>query len=99
MVDDTRWAGCGCRQRPPRRRWVVSPQDRRTRRVTQNRSSGLILAGRIVDSGASSRPRGAPATHAALLGWLAMEFRVPPEDPNATPWDIKHLLKVIVMSA
>ncbi|MBL8223396.1 MAG: DUF1553 domain-containing protein, partial [Bryobacterales bacterium] len=39
-----------------------------------------------------------PPTHPELLDWLAVEFMTP-SDPAATPWSMKRMLRLMVLSA
>ncbi|QDU94922.1 PSD1 and planctomycete cytochrome C domain-containing protein [Lignipirellula cremea] len=72
-------------------RWIVSPENPLTARVTVNRIwqryFGRGLAPNPDDLGA----QGDPPSHPLLLDWLADEFR--------TDWSLKHVHRLIVTSA
>ncbi len=71
--------------------WIVSPQNPLTARVFVNRIWKLLfgagLAPVLDDFGA----QGQAPSHPALLDWLAWDFQ-------ESGWDIKHLIKTIVIS-
>jgi hypothetical protein len=80
-------------------RWVVSRDNPLTARVIVNRFWEQIFGRGIVETSEDFGTRGERPTHPELLDWLAMDFMHPTGNPNATPWDVKHILKTIVMSA
>jgi hypothetical protein len=73
-------------------RWVVAPDNPLTARVFVNRMWKLMfgagLSRKLDDLGA----QGEWPSHPELLDWLAREFQ-------NSGWDVKHLLKLMVMSA
>ncbi len=73
-------------------RWLVSRENPLTARLFANRSwarfFGRGLAEPLDDFGA----QGETPSHPQLLDWLAVEFM-------ESGWDVKHLVKVMVMSA
>jgi hypothetical protein len=72
-------------------KWVVSPENPLTARVTVNRLwklyFGVGLSSNLDDLGA----QGEWPSHPELLDWLADEFR-------SSGWNIKQLVKLLVMS-
>lgn len=77
--------------------WVVSKQNPLTARAQVNRLwreyFGTGLSKVLEDLGS----QGEWPTHPELLDWLAAEF-VQPEAPGTHPWDVKHLVRTIVLS-
>jgi hypothetical protein len=87
-------------------RWIVSPENPLTARHFANhlwaQFFGAGISARIEDLGL----QGEWPTHPELLDWLAAEFMAPSrsaspitEVPPPHPWDIKHLVRLIVNSA
>lgn len=79
--------------------WVVSPQNPLTARVYVNRVwrqfFGTGLSKILEDVGS----QGELPTHPELLDWLAAEFMQPSAGAdNAHSWDMKHIVRTIVMS-
>jgi hypothetical protein len=79
--------------------WLVSPQNPLTARVYMNRMwSGFFgtgLSKTVEDLGS----QGEWPSHPELLNWLAAEFMNPQYDAaGAHPWDIRHMVRVIVLS-
>jgi hypothetical protein len=79
--------------------WLVSPENPLTARAFVNRQwrqfFGIGLSKTIEDLGS----QGEVPTHPELLNWLAAEFMQPAwEAENAHPWDVRHILRTIVMS-
>jgi hypothetical protein len=84
----------------------MSPENPLTARVTVNRLWERVFGAGLVKTSEDFGKQGEAPSHPALLDWLACEFRDGPEAVHvsrftfhASPWDIKHVLKLIVMSS
>ncbi|HVG16007.1 MAG TPA: PSD1 and planctomycete cytochrome C domain-containing protein [Chitinophagaceae bacterium] len=73
-------------------RWLFDPQNPLTSRVYVNRIWQQFFGRGIVRSSADFGMQGELPSHPQLLDWLAVDFR-------EHGWDMKHLVKGIVMSA
>lgn len=74
-------------------RWLVSKDNPLTPRVAVNRLWARMFGVGLVETEEDFGLQGASPTHAALLDWLATEFR------DTHGWSWKKLCKTIVMSA
>jgi mono/diheme cytochrome c family protein len=87
-------------------RWVTRWDNPLTARVFVNRLWMLFFGQGIVKTLDDFGAQGTWPTHPELLDWLALEFISPSPGTSAaspagqpTPWDVKHLIKLMVTSA
>jgi hypothetical protein len=73
-------------------RWLVSPSNPLTARVTVNRLWQMLFGTALVKTAEDFGAQGEWPTHAELLDWLALEF-------IESGWNVKHILRTIVTSA
>lgn len=77
--------------------WLTRPEHPLTARVFVNRIWHHLFGSGIVPTTADFGKAGTPPTHPELLDYLAAEF-VKPQDKGAKAWDIKDLIRRIVMT-
>jgi len=81
-------------------RWLVSPENPLTPRVTANRVWMRLFGRGLVETDDDFGTQGTPPTHPELLDWLALEFiSGGAPQPGSRPWSVKHLIRRIVTSA
>jgi mono/diheme cytochrome c family protein len=78
--------------------WIASGTNPFTARVFVNRVWQYHFGRGIVPSANDFGKLGEQPTHPKLLDWLAAEF-MEPSDKNASPWTLKRLHKLIMMSS
>ncbi|MEP3481985.1 MAG: PSD1 and planctomycete cytochrome C domain-containing protein [Fuerstiella sp.] len=79
--------------------WLVSEQHPLMARVTVNRIWQQFFGTGLVKTSEDFGSQGEMPTHPELLDWLASEFRKPQLAGAQHDWDVKHIVKLIVMSA
>ena len=73
-------------------RWLVSPDNPLSARVTMNRQWAAFFGRGLVRTAEDFGYQGEPPTHPELLDWLALEL-------PRQGWSMKRMHKLIVMSA
>jgi hypothetical protein len=80
-------------------RWLVSPSQPLTARVTANRYWQLFFGTGLVKTAEDFGAQGERPSHPELLDWLAVELMSPKAGATKTPWDVRALIRLIVTSA
>lgn len=86
------WPANAARNRLGFAQWLVDPANPLTARVAVNQQWQMLFGTGLVRTAEDFGSQGEPPSHAELLDWLATEF-------VRTGWDLKGLLKTLVMSA
>lgn len=80
-------------------KWLVSRENPLTARVIVNRYWRDLFGTGLVKTTEDFGSQGEAPSHPELLDWLAVEFMEGSNgDPTASAWNVKRLLKLIVMS-
>jgi hypothetical protein len=80
-------------------RWLTADNHPLTSRVTVNRIWQQFFGTGLVKTAEDFGSQGEAPTHPLLLDWLCAEFMKPQLDGAQHDWDVKHLVRLIVMSA
>lgn len=80
-------------------RWLVADEHPLTARVTVNRIWQQFFGTGLVKTSEDFGSQGEMPTHPELLDWLASEFRKPQLSGAEHDWDLRHIVKLIVMSS
>ena len=78
--------------------WIVSKDNPLTARVFVNRLWKQFFGAGFTRTPEDLGAQGDWPTHPQLLDWLACEFMEPRENGAAHPWDVKHMIRLIVTS-
>ncbi len=79
-------------------RWLVSPEHPLTARVAVNRIWEHYFGTGLVRTSENFGVQSEQPSHPELIDWLSVEF-MKPTTPGAQPWDLRHLHRLIVLSA
>lgn len=78
-------------------RWLVSPENPLTARVTVNRFWAQLFGLGIVETEEDFGTQGTQPVNPELLDWLAVQFQTPKKN-GGLGWDMKALVKLLVTS-
>lgn len=78
--------------------WLTSLEHPLTSRVTVNRLWQQFFGTGLVKTSEDFGSQGEPPTHPLLLDWLSAELMNPQQPGAQHPWDLRHVVKQIVMS-
>lgn len=79
--------------------WLISDRHPLMARVTVNRIWQQFFGTGLVKTSEDFGSQGEQPSHPELLDWLASEFRSPQLPGAKHNWDVKHIVKLIVMSS
>ena len=79
--------------------WLTATNHPLTARVTVNRIWQQFFGTGLVKTAEDFGSQGEQPSHPELLDWLSSEFMRPQRYGATHDWDVKHLVKTIVMSA
>ena len=79
--------------------WIVDKRNPLTARVIVNRIWQHYFGAGLIATAEDLGTRCESSSHADLLDWLAAEFRDGSETPHSKAWDIRHIHRLIVLSA
>ena len=80
-------------------KWLVSAEQPTVARVLVNRFWQAFFGNGLAESVEDFGFQGDAPSHPELLDWLAREFMEPTVQPNARPWSVKALVRLIATSA
>ncbi len=78
--------------------WLTSDNHPLTSRVTVNRLWQQFFGIGLVKTSEDFGSQGEPPSHPLLLDWLSAELMNPQQPGAQHPWDLRHLVKQIVLS-
>ncbi|MEO1526422.1 MAG: PSD1 and planctomycete cytochrome C domain-containing protein [Planctomycetota bacterium] len=78
--------------------WIASADNPLTARVMVNRIWHHLFGRGLVATTSDFGKAGAAPSHPELLDWLAAEFIEPTVQPDAKPWSMKSMIRMLVLS-